>query len=174
MKRWDVYDRFFWGLVILAVILSVIGILYDVHAEEDSPTVCRTSDGQFRFHIPASWNDPELPTWWALGDSYETLDETTIQVEPLTNPDTYGEGNPNWAQSLQAGQALVGAGDYSVILVGDVNSAPCDVEGTLVTTPEPPEPVPSDEPRTAVSPVAVTSTGRTCTIHYPQIVLVCQ
>lgn len=173
MKRWDVYDRFFWGLVILAVILSIIGILYDVHAEEDTATVCRTVDGQFRFHIPASWNDPDKASWWALGDGLSMLDETTVLLDPLTSVEIYGEGFPQWEQDLRVGQALVGSGDYSIILVGDINSSSCDVEDTPVTISEPPEPMPGDEPQTTVSPVAVTSTGRTCTVKYPEIILVC-
>ena len=158
---------FLWILVILWML-----IYHKANASDDLVTVCRDAQSptQFMFHIPAEWNNPELPSWWALGDGYWMIDDTTIQVDALTQIESYGEGFPQWEQDLRVGQALVGSGDYSVIVVGDENTPFC---GALV------EPTATSEP-TIEAPVVqqavsqpIMNTGRTCVVKYPEIILVC-
>lgn len=162
---------FLWILVILWML-----IYHKANASDDLVTVCRDAQSptQFMFHIPAEWNNPELPSWWALGDGYWMVDDTTIQVDALIEGEveSYGEGFPQWEQDLRVGQALVGSGDYSVIVVGDENTPFC---GVPVEPTAMPEPVPTVEYQQPVSQPIV-STGRTCVVKYlenKQIVLVC-
>lgn len=162
------------GIVLLWLVVILFLLAYDQTKAQDEPvTVCQAQPGQFIFHIPAAWNDPALASWWALGDGYSMRDETTVIVDALMTPDVYGEGQPEWLQNLKAGQALVGSGDYSQIIIADAQTPSCDAKGyPVILLPETPVPTPSDVPSAIAAPLVV-STGRTCVIQYPKIILVC-
>lgn len=113
-------------VLIISVMLLVIA-LAPVNAQSagtDQIYVCR--DPRFEtvrleFHnIPADWLDPDGIGWWYLADGaglYENILVADALVEyEINDPPTYF-----------AGQAVIGNGDYSVILVGDADSALCDV-----------------------------------------------
>lgn len=176
MQRLDDYSKFLLGMALVIALIIVLSLIYETStvrgADEEYATVCRQADNptQFIFHVPASWNNPDLPSWWALGSDYEMLDETTIRVTALQEVEIYGEGFPQWEQDLQIGQALVGSWDYRQITTGDQNSPLCIVDAPPATeTPETPVAPRGDIPGTAEA----VSTGRTCTVKYPQIILVC-
>jgi len=166
-------DRWLMIVFICALILALCGLwfeAYAVHAQDvPTPSVCQQADNptQFVFHIPPEWNNPDLPSWWALGDGYSMVDDTTIVVDALTQVESYGEGFPQWEQDLHPGQALVGSWDYATILVGDEKTAVC---GDVATTIPPTEQNAANGQVSRNQPIAV---GRTCVVKYPQIVLVC-
>lgn len=122
-------------IVVLFLLLQVfsgygVASWYVAHAQ-DAPTVCREPEAlnQFVFHIPATWNDPDLPSWTALGDGYAMDNETTIRIDALTQVEIYGEGFPQWEQDLRVGQALVFSYDYTMIVIGDDQTPLCDAFG---------------------------------------------
>lgn len=162
------------GMAILWIIVIIIIINFPAKAQDNIPTVCRDNNDTtlFIFHIPSEWNNPDLPSWWAWGSFYQPINDTTIIVTASQEVEIYGEGFPQWEQDLRVGQALVGSGDYSIILVGDANTALCDVP---TQSPTENAPMPTVELKSAIPivPVPVVSTGRVCTIKYPEIILVC-
>lgn len=168
-------------LMILWIILMsilLLGMVTPARAQDAAlqPVICRDADygyGSFVIRVPSEWNNPDLASWWVLADGFGAYanpsDGVTFRADALTHVDVYGEGNPQWMQDLQIGDLVVGSGDYSVIVVANQTTVECDENDYPVSTPVPP--VPTLVPTTQVQSVA--STERTCTVQYPQIILVC-
>lgn len=182
--------RSFWlGIVALAIV--VILIAASRASAQDSITVCRDPrfpTGRIEFRgMPDGWNTDPAQGWWILADGSGYYPATehysnTIVADVLVEGEVQilGEGFPEWEQNIAVGDALIGNGDYTIILKGNAESPECDVSTSPVqepgyTYPEPtPTTVPVPEPVQAVPVAEVVSTGRTCVVKYlATIILVC-
>lgn len=132
MKRTQIY------ILIVIALVSLLGWLGRVSAQDAGQVVlCQDVSygvGSFVFHIPASWNNPDIASWWVLADGFgaysDPSDGVTFRADWLTNyTDILGEGFPTWEQNIKNGQVLIGSGDYSTIAVGDANTPACDSNG---------------------------------------------
>lgn len=162
------------GLFFLILVLIILA-RQPAAAQDTAPTVCRDpryETVRLEFHnIPQSWQESG---WWYLADG-ASLYGNILVADALTGYEVNESG-------ITAGMAIIGTADYSYELRGDADSPPCDValsplqeEGEA--TPEPGTPAPVIEYQVPVvqQPISqiVVSTGRTCTIQYPKIILVC-
>jgi len=143
---------------LVVFLLFVLAIFMPVNAQ-DAPSVCRDTTVEtprFLFHnLPAGWSDGSV-VWWALyeGGSFEN---------GVLVADAYTENE----DADLIGTATVGSEDFTLELRGDASTPDCEA---IVPTPEvTPEPV-MQQPMVQI----VRSTGRMCTIKYPEIILVCQ
>jgi hypothetical protein len=156
--------RIEWGtiaFIILWILISLWMLIYNkkVGAQDISITVCRDpylESPRFEFHnMPLSWQDGS-EAFWYLADGATFVDGVFVA-------DAY----PLDSDSELAGQVIVGSTDYSVEVRGDAQTPLCSVP-----TPEPTEtPQTTYSASTIAQPIA--SSGRTCTIKYPEIILVC-
>jgi len=166
-------DKFLAIVFFCALLLAIFGLWFDTavaNAQDDPVSVCQLPDGRFEFSFPEAWNNPDLPSWQALGSNYDyQMGSASIIVNPLQEVEIYGEGFPEWEQNLKIGQALLFSGDYAIITVADASTPLC-----ATITPTPAQNAAND--RVAINqaiPAAVVSTGRTCVIQYPKLILVC-
>jgi hypothetical protein len=157
--------RIEWGtiaFIILWIVISLWMLIYNkkVEAQDMSITVCRDTSvdtPRFEFHnLPQSWQDG-TQVYWSLSDGGGFVDGV-LYLDALTEY----EDNP---QGITAGMALVGSVDYSIEVRGDASTPDCE---PVEVTPEAPVAQAVQQP----IPV-VMSTGRTCVIKYPEIILVC-
>jgi hypothetical protein len=149
------------GLLLFAVVvILIIGVFSPVSAQDNGITVCRVQQEavQFEFrNMPLNyfmWNS-DAPAWnyWAGGVAMDT-EQGILIADPL-EVDTDGY--------LAGTAVLVIYSDNPVTLVGDVNSPLCDSESVEV---------PAAVVQAVINPHVV-STGRTCVVQYPKIILVC-
>jgi len=146
------------GIIVLALLSIIVTSFITSHpaqAQEPAPYVCRADAPTIRYEfrdIPQSWLD--TGGWWYIADDIE-LEGNILKAGGIPAAEYYSD-------NVYQGEAAMGDSDGSVILKGDVNTAPCDV------------PV-GATPGSAVALVSqvVMSTNRTCTVKYPQIILVC-
>jgi hypothetical protein len=155
--------RIEWGEIGLMLLLVVTFIILLTasrsEAQDVSISVCRDpylESPRFEFHnMPLSWQDGS-EAFWYLADGATFVDGVFVA-------DAY----PLDSDSELAGQVIVGSTDYSVEVRGDAQTPLCSVP-----TPEPTEtPQTTYSASTIAQPIA--SSGRTCTIKYPEIILVC-
>lgn len=159
-------ERFLLAVFIVAAILALLGLLYSVTptaAHNDVPVCQQQTEAGVAFvfsPVPDRWLG--LTGWYFIGDD-ATLDGHTLTVVGLQFDNGYA-------------YAVAGAADNSdnVTAYSDT-TPPC---GDLM-------PPPTDTPQPAQNALntnvvgnppysaTVSSTGRTCVVHYPQIVLVC-
>lgn len=149
------------GMALLWLIVIVVMLIHNkTKASDDVVTVCytRTEQGAvFTFsNIPDTWLENG---WYFIGDDVQ-LDDHALIVTGLQFDNGYS-------------YAIIGRNDYSqnVTASTDLNAV-CGVVAAV--TPEPTENAP--EPlvaRNNDTPAAVVSTGRTCVVKYPEIILVC-
>jgi len=144
------------GYVILFIIVMLIMTQRPAYAQDVSSAVTscytRTEAGAvFTFsNIPDYWLDGL--GWYYVGDS-AALDGHTLTVTGLQFDAGYS-------------YAIVGRADYSENVTAATDSAlEC---GQAAPTPEP---IPAPVVQTVEQ--AVMSTGRTCVVKYPEIILVC-
>lgn len=153
----------------IAALIVLAAILYDpVHGQDTPITVCRDDSYptlRFEFHnLPASWFIYDSgATWGYWADGVQVIDGVLIADALVEDTDGYGSGT-----------ATVLDYDNGVTIVGDANTAVCEVVATITPQPiqnaanglvEPLRVQPIDQP--------IASTGRTCIIQYPKIILVC-
>jgi hypothetical protein len=155
------------GLALFWVIVIIIIINFPARAQDNPITVCRR-DGYYNpirleFHnIPLNWfvwNDATAPSWgyWAEGVAMGPEDGVLLADALTVDTDGYS-----------AGTAVLVDYTDNWTLVGDENTPLCDAPVEPTPTPEPVPPVVQQ-----VVSQAVVSSGRTCTIKYPEIILVC-
>jgi hypothetical protein len=165
----NVFEIGMLGLLLFAVIIIlIIGVFSPVSAQDSGITVCRnaqveTVQLEFR-NMPLNyfvWNS-DAPAWnyWAEGVAMDT-EQGILIADPLTvDTDGYAAGTA----------VLVVYGDAPLTVVGDANSPLCD--STLLNMPKTAE-MPIVALNTMPLAQPVVSTGRTCVVQYPQLVVVC-
>jgi len=147
------------GIAFLWLIVGIWMLIYNKAEAQDNleVTSCytRTDVGAvFTFsNIPDNWLNEA--GWYFIGDDVQ-LDGHTLIVTGLQFDEGYS-------------YAIVGANDYSASYTASTDLTPlCDAPIEPTTTPEPVPPVVQQ-----VVSQAVVSSGKTCTIKYPEIILVC-
>ncbi len=149
-------ERILLGVFIVAAILSLLGLLYSVTpiAAQDAIVSCynRTEDGVvFVFsNIPDAWLSTNSAGWYFIGEDVQLSDHTLL-VKGLQFDNGYS-------------YAIVGAGDYSLSDTQSTETAPECAAAQPAPTAVPTEPPPF---------VAAQPSGVTCTVQYPQLILVC-
>ena len=156
------------GILFLWIVVGIWMLIYSKAEAQDNPiTVCRR-EGYYNpirleFHnIPANWfvwNDATAPSWgyWAEGVAMGTESDVLLADALMVDTDGY-----------LAGTAVLVDYTDNWTLVGGENTPECDAPIEPTATPEPEPPVVQQ-----VVSQAVVSTGKTCTIKYPEIILVC-
>lgn len=160
-------ERVLWWGFICAALLALFGLLYSVapaHAQDEPVTICQQTTAAgiaFVFSpVPDNWLADQ--GWYYVGDD-ATLDDHTLTVVGLQFDNGYA-------------YAIAGAADYSDSLTAYSDTTPpCSANSPAPTsTPLAPENALNANVVGNRAPLApVLSSGRTCVIHYPQIVLVC-
>ena len=148
------------GLLLFAtLVIIILGMFSPTNAQDaPAPYVCRTSypTPRFEFH-----NLPTLAdgVGWGIQADGSTLIDGVWIMDALTS-------YPDNEQGITAGMAVLSTSDYSFELRGDAQTPSCaEIQPT-------PEPAPALVVRQVISQPVV-STGRTCVIQYPKIILVC-
>jgi len=144
------------GAALLIFFFFILAMFWPVKAQ-DSISVCwddtyPTPRFEFR-NIPANWFEYDSGvTWGYWAGGVQMLDGVLIADALTEDTDGYAEGT-----------ATLNDYDHNLTWVGDATTAPCDV-------PPAPPVIPTAEP---VITQIIMSTGRTCVVKYPEIVLVC-
>lgn len=143
------------GLVVLWALIIILLYNLPTQAQDSQPYVCRDTtveSPRYEFHnLPQSWQDG-TEVYWSLSNGGGFVEGVLVLDGLLEYEDN--------AQGIVAGMALVGSTDYSFELRGDASTLDCE-----------PIPEPTSEPIPVVQ--IVMSTGRTCVVKYPEIILVC-
>lgn len=156
-------DRFLAVLFLIAILLAVLGIwfeAYQANAQSDTQvSFCQRSTEMgvaFDFsNVPDNWL---TDGWYFVGDD-ATLNDHTITVIGLQFDNGYA-------------YAIVGDNTYGENITASTEDSPnCAAQPPEATnTPLPDENAANGQ----VEPFrAIQSTGRTCVVKYPQLILVC-
>lgn len=153
-------------LVVLIILtaLVMIALSFQSAAAQDMPiTVCRDDTYptlRFEFHnIPTSWFTYGSDVSWGYWAGGVEMQPGLLIADAL-EVDTDG---------YAAGTATVNDYDNGLTWQGDAQTAACGVSTPIALE----TPKNTYQMANNAIPVAVVSSGRTCVIKYPQIVLVC-
>lgn len=151
MRKLELSDIILTLLWAIVAILMVFVYVYETSAQDNELYVCRDAEivGRFEFrNVPQSWL---YEGYWYLADGAGMVGNTLV-ADALTE-------YPDDESGITAGMVVLGNMDYSVEIRGDVQTPLCELENALM-------------PIVALNTMTV-ETGRTCTIKYPEIILVC-
>lgn len=149
MRKIELGDIGIAVLWIIVFILLFVLSSYEANAQDSELYVCRDASivGRFEFrNIPQEWT-----AYWYLADGL-TQEGDTLLADALTE-------YPDDSSGITAGMVVLGNMDYSVEIRGDVQTPMCDLQNA---------PMPL-----VVVNNSIVATGRTCTVKYPEIILVC-
>lgn len=160
-------ERWLGTIFFIALLLCLLGLWYGLtpaQAQDTQISVCqKNTDAGIAFvfsNIPDTWLGDT--GWYSIGDD-ATLDDHTITVVGLQFDNGYS-------------YAVVGDNTYGENITASTDDAPkCD-EKPIVATMTPQAAQKRSNGQVAQIPVPlapIASTGRTCIVKYPQVVVVC-